>query len=322
MNSRYNRLFNNPIYFRWGFIILMLLGIILNGFILKNETNFYVLYIFCTIFLGIGFYNLPIWSIFSLTIIVVSCRFFLIPETSYNIETFLAYLFTYLLIAFISVNLMKYTQKVRADNLELTKALANALDSRDTYTMHHSENVARYAVEIAKKMNLSKDLSRAIRIGGLLHDIGKIGIPENILSKPGKLTNDEYNIIKLHPTIGHEMIKHITTFKDNGILDIVLYHHERYDGKGYPAGLKGNQIPLVARIVAVADTFDAMSSKRIYRNELDLEYVLNEIRRNKGSQFDPKIVDIFLSLFECEGKLTSEKYKKFIIDLNMKNPWE
>nr|WP_263324317.1 HD-GYP domain-containing protein [Neobacillus sp. Marseille-Q6967] len=303
-------------------MILMLFGIILNGFILTNETNFYVLYIFSSIFLGIGFYNLPTWSIVFLTAIVVSCRFFLIPETSHNLETFLAYLFTYLLITFISVGLMKNAQKVREDNLALTKALANALDSRDTYTLHHSENVTRYAVEIAKKMNLSKDMCNTIRIGGLLHDIGKIGIPENILNKPDKLTDDEYSIIKLHPTIGYEMIKHITTFKDNGVLDIVLYHHERYDGTGYPIGLKGDQIPLAARIVAVADTFDAMSSKRVYRNELDLEYILNEIRRNKGSQFDPRIVDIFLSLFEHEGQVTKEKSYKFIMDLKMENAWE
>nr|WP_263324302.1 HD-GYP domain-containing protein [Neobacillus sp. Marseille-Q6967] len=217
---------------------------------------------------------------------------------------------------------MKNAQKVREDNIALIKALANALDSRDTYTLHHSENVTRYAVEIAKKMNLSKDMCNAIRIGGLLHDIGKIGIPENILNKPDRLTDDEYSIIKLHPTIGYEMIKRITTFTDNGVLDIVLYHHERYDGTGYPKGLKGDQIPLAARIVAVADTFDAMSSKRVYRKELDLEYTLNEIRRNKGTQFDPKIVDIFFSLFEHEGQLTKEKSYKFIMDLNMENAWE
>jgi putative nucleotidyltransferase with HDIG domain len=229
--------------------------------------------------------------------LVVICRFFLIQDSDSSIVTFLVYLLTYFLITIIASGLMKNVQKVTEDNLELTKALANALDSRDTYTLHHSENVARYSVEIAENMKLSEDLCKIIHIGGLLHDIGKIGVPENILTKPGKLTVDEYNLIKQHPTIGYEMIKHVTSFRKNGILDIVLYHHERYDGKGYPEGLKGNEIPLVARIVAVADTFDAMTSKRVYRNELDLEYTLNKIRKNKGTQFDPEIVDIFLNLF-------------------------
>ena len=116
--------------------------------------------------------------------------------------------------------------------------------------------------------------------------------------KNGKLTNEEYEEIKTHPTIGYNMIKHVADFHKNGILDMVLYHHERYDGKGYPAGLKGNQIPLYARIAAVADTFDSMTTKRVYREELSLDYTLNEIQKNKGTQFDPEIVDTFLSLFE------------------------
>ncbi|MFC6604051.1 HD-GYP domain-containing protein [Ectobacillus funiculus] len=193
---------------------------------------------------------------------------------------------------------MKNYQKIKESKLELIKTLVNALDSRDSYTLHHSENVAHFSLEIAKKMKLSKSLCDVIHKGGLLHDIGKIGIPEHILTKTGKLTDEEYNIIKSHTDIGYEMIKHVSDFNENGILDIVLYHHERYDGKGYPKGLKGTEIPLVARIVAIADMFDAMTSRRVYRSELNLEYTLNEIRKNKGTQFDPEIADIFLSLFE------------------------
>lgn len=193
---------------------------------------------------------------------------------------------------------MRYVQKVKRDNLELITALANALDSRDPHTMCHSENVAKYSLQIAEKMRLSKETCDIIRKGALLHDIGKIGIPEHILQKHGRLTNEEYKIIQSHPKIGYEMIKHVGNFHDNGILDIVLYHHERFDGKGYPAGLKGNQIPLYARIVAVADTFDAMTTKRVYRDELSLDYTLNEIWKNKGTQFDPEVVDAFLSLFD------------------------
>lgn len=136
----------------------------------------------------------------------------------------------------------------------------------------------------------------------------KSGFPEHILMKTGRLTEDEYEIIKSHTTIGYEMIKHIGDFHHNGVLDIVLYHHERYDGKGYPTGLKDRQIPLFARIVAVADTFDAMTTKRVYRDEIELESTLNEIRKNKGTQFDPEIVDIFLSLFVYQP-LTKNEYK-------------
>ena len=273
--------------------------------ILEGDSHFYILYIFSVIFLSIGFYN-KTWLLILFTLIVVICRYFLIPDSPSSIITFLIHLFTYLLITFIATGLMKYVHKVKEDELELTTALANALDSRDPYTLNHSENVAKCSVQIAEKMNLSKECCAIIRKGALLHDIGKIGIPEHILMKNGKLTNEEYEVIKTHPTIGYNMIKHVADFHENGVLDIVLYHHERYDGKGYPAGLKENQIPLFARIVAVADTFDAMTTKRIYREELNLEYTLNEIRKNKGTQFDPEMVDVFLNLFEQQELMETE----------------
>jgi putative nucleotidyltransferase with HDIG domain len=300
MSNKFNKWLNNHSYFRYGFFILLIGNVLLNSFILQNDAYLFIFYIISVVFLGIGFYNQSVWFLSSFTVLVVLCRFFLIQKLTGNVPIFITYLCTYLLITFISAGLMRNIQKVKKDSIELTTALANALDSKDTYTMHHSENVASYSIEIAERMKLSKDLCDMIRIGGLLHDIGKIGLPEHILTKPGKLTNDEYNIIKTHPILGYEIIKHVASFNENGVLDIVLYHHERYDGKGYPTGLKGNQIPLVARIVAIADTFDAMTSKRVYRNELDLEYTLNEIRKNKGTQFDPEIAEVFLSLFDKE----------------------
>jgi putative nucleotidyltransferase with HDIG domain len=296
----FTKWFNNHLYFRYAFFLLLIISVVINSFILHDNSNLFIFYIISVIFLGIGFYNKPVWVLILLTVLVVLCRFYLIPDQAENIVTFIIYLFIYLLITLISAGFMQNVQKVKEDNIELTTALANALDSRDTYTLHHSENVAKYGVKIAKKMNLSKELCSIIRIGGLLHDIGKIGIPEHILTKPGKLTDDEYMLITTHPSIGYEIIKHVASFNENGVLDIVLYHHERYDGKGYPAGLKGEQIPLVARIIAVADTFDAMTSKRVYRQELDLEFTLNEIHKNRGTQFDPNIVDVFLSLFDDE----------------------
>ncbi|WP_239454237.1 HD-GYP domain-containing protein [Bacillus suaedaesalsae] len=247
--------------------------------------------------MGIGFYNSPLWIIYLLTTLVVAGRFFLIPDPSRNIVTFITYLVTYLLIAMISVGLMKNVQKVKEENRQLTKVLANALVSRDPYTLHHSENAAKYSLELAEEMNLSKDICDSIRTGTLLHDIGKIGIPENILNKDDKLTDQEYKIIKDHPQIGYKIIEDVSIFNENGVSDIVLYHHERYDGKGYPEGLKEDEIPLTPRIVAVADAFDAMSSKRSYREELDHDYILNEISKGKGTQFNPKIVDIFLKNF-------------------------
>ncbi|WP_147532877.1 HD-GYP domain-containing protein [Bacillus marasmi] len=287
-----------PEYFRLGFYLLLISAFTLSEFVFEYTNNLYILYIFSGIFLGIGFYQKPAWLIILLDILIVYLRYFLIPERNHNYTTFLTYLMTYILITFITVGLMKSVQRVKNNQIELTTALSNILDSRDSYSSHHSENVAKYAVKIANAMMVDKSMIDSIEIGCLLHDIGKIGIPESLLNKPGKLTPEEYTIVKKHPVIGFDMIKHVSHFKNSGVLDIILYHHERYDGKGYPYGLKGDEIPLLARITAVADAFDAMSSKRVYRGDYDLNYILSEIWENKGTQFDPHIVDIFLSLFD------------------------
>lgn len=293
------KVLDNSTHFRYAFFLFLSLSILFN-IVHPHNDNFFILYIFSVIFLGIGFYN-NIIILFVFTGLVVVCRFILVPNVEEKI--FFIFLLGDLLITFISAGMMKYVQRVKKDSFELKLALVNALDSRDRYTSNHSENVSKYALQIAKKMKLSNDLCDIIRVGALLHDIGKIGIPEKILTKPGKLTENEYNVIKSHPMIGYEMLNHVSEYKNNGVLDIVLYHHERFDGKGYPAGLKGNGIPLAARIVAIADTFDAMISKRVYRNdELDLTYILNEIRQNKGTQFDPEIADAFLSIFQEKDK--------------------
>lgn len=304
----------NFIYFRYGFFIFLSLILFLSIVFPQND-NFFMFYIVSVIFLGIGYYNKPVF-LFIFTVLVVSLRFYFVPKAEESV--FFIYLFIYFLVTFISAGTMLYIQKVKKDSLDLTKSLINALDSRDTYTSNHSDNVSRYAVKISEKMNLSKDLCNVIRTGSLLHDIGKIGIPEHILTKPEKLTPEEYMVIKTHPIIGYTILNHVDTFKKNGVLDIVLYHHERYDGKGYPKGLKGNEIPLSARIVGVADAFDAMISKRVYRNELDLKFVLNEICRNKGTQFDPEVVDAFLSIFE-ETEIKLEQ-TSFNLVKSHKNP--
>ncbi|MCM3570120.1 HD-GYP domain-containing protein [Neobacillus mesonae] len=296
-----NRWLNNPIYFRCGFFLIITLIIVLY-FLKTDHDQIYIFFLIATIFFGIGFNNKSVWFLIINTTFIVAGRFIIDPR-QWNLQSILIFELTYLLIMFISVELMKRTQKIKKDNLELIQALSKALDSRDTYTSHHSQNVAHYAVEIAKRMNLSKKEIDIIYKGGLLHDIGKIGIPEYVLLKPGRLTKEEYSIIKRHPVIGYEMIKHVSEFKEKGILEIVLHHHERYDGLGYPKGLVEEQIPLGARILAIADTYDAMTSKRIYRSEIDLESTLKEIEKNKGSQFDPEITDVFLSLFENQNHL-------------------
>ncbi|CAG9607094.1 HD-GYP domain-containing protein [Pseudoneobacillus rhizosphaerae] len=322
MKNKMNKWLENPALFRYGFFILMLLNYFLyfNHF---NQNHLYVFYILATIFLGIGFYNKPPLFLILLTTLVVISRYLHAPELT-TLVSLLLLEATYLIIMFISVSLMKSNQKIKEDQLELILALSKALDSRDTYTSNHSTNVAKYASEIAKKMKLPQNDIEIIYKGGILHDIGKIGIPENILLKPGSLTNEEYHIIKNHPNIGYEMIRHVSDFNETGVLDIVLYHHERYDGKGYPRGLSGTEIPLVARIMAIADSFDAMTSKRVYRNEIDLENTLIEIKKNKGTQFDPEITEVFLSLFKNDKEnlafinhlKTSEEYE-IVKDLNI-----
>ena len=153
---------------------------------------------------------------------------------------------------------------------------------------------------LAKEMGYTGEELDRIYYIGLLHDCGKIGIPDSILGKPGKLTDEEFEIIKSHTTRGGEILSNFKSLPNAG--EDALYHHERYDGKGYPKGLKGEEIPLIARIICVADSFDAMNSKRCYRERLPKEYIINEFENHKGAQFDPKIADIMLRLIK-DGKI-------------------
>lgn len=296
-----NRWVNNPKGVRIAFFGLLIFSVLMSSMSQQGDDKVFILYIFTVIFLGIGYSDKPKWVLFLLTVLVVTCRYFLIPDGGSGLLAYFLHLLTYFLFTLISSELIRYAQRVREDNLELTTALSNALDSRDPYTLNHSMNVAKYALLIAEKMGLPKEDCEIIRQGALLHDIGKIGIPEQILLKKGKLADEEYETIKLHPTIGYDMIKHVGEFSQNGVLDIVLHHHERFDGKGYPKRLKGHEIPLFARIVAVADTYDAMTSKRVYRDALDQNTALREIRKGKGTQFDPEIADVFDEAIRSAG---------------------
>ncbi|MBU1084200.1 MAG: HD-GYP domain-containing protein, partial [Candidatus Omnitrophica bacterium] len=179
--------------------------------------------------------------------------------------------------------------------VEFVNALANTVKLKDMYTREHSACMSNYAVSIAEYMRLSEGEIRIIKLGSILHDIGKIGIDKMILLKPGALTGQEYDIIKQHPRIGAEIIRNVQPLKD--IVPLVLYHHERFDGKGYLKKLKGEDIPLGARIISLADVFQALTSDRPYRKALPEKEALGIIKESSGTYFDPKVVKAFLEIY-------------------------
>lgn len=180
--------------------------------------------------------------------------------------------------------------------LQTVTALSEAVDAKDRYTSGHSKRVAEYSRRIAERLGKSTEEQEEIYRAGLLHDIGKIRIPVEIINKTGKLTDEEYDIIRIHPITGYHILRGIAG--DNVIATGAKYHHERYDGNGYPNGLAGNEIPEVARILGVADSYDAMTSNRSYRDGLQREIVRGEIEKGKGTQFDPKVADIMLQMID------------------------
>ena len=176
-------------------------------------------------------------------------------------------------------------------------ALAATVDAKDHHTYGHSKKVSKYATGIAEALGYSRERIETIRAAALLHDIGKIGISDQILTKREPLTSEDWELIRAHPNLGVSILKHIDSLND--CLAAVQYHHEHYDGTGYPAGLKGNNIPIDARILAVADAYDAMTSQRPYRQvKSTLEQALGELKRCSGTQFDPAIVDVFVNIQE------------------------
>ncbi len=183
------------------------------------------------------------------------------------------------------------------------------VDKKDHYTKCHCNRVSEYCVLIGKKLDLPQEDIDKLRIGGLFHDIGKIGIPDNILKKDSKLTNEEYDEIQTHTSLGVDILTKNKVFKE--IIPIVEYHHEKYDGNGYPFKLKGDEIPLVARITAIADTFDAMTSKRSYRDPIHLSDVVEELKKCSGSQFDPNIVNVFLDIINNEYDVIEQIQQKY-----------
>ena len=190
----------------------------------------------------------------------------------------------------------KRKKNIEEMSLQLMQMLSTTIEAKDEYTKGHSHRVAEYSVLIARELGWNEKELSNLKNAAHLHDIGKIAIPDTILNKPSKLSEEEFSIIKEHTTIGANILKNISLI--DHVQEIVRNHHERYDGNGYPDGLKGKEIPLHARIVMVADSYDAMSSQRIYRNQLPPEKIIQELENNKGTQFDPEITDIFLKLLK------------------------
>lgn len=188
----------------------------------------------------------------------------------------------------------------KTGNMSTNFCTYGAIDAKDHYTFSHSNNVMYYATSLASEMGLDEEFVEIIRQAALMHDVGKIGIPEQILSKPGRLTEEEYEIMKGHVESSIEIIRHLPSL--NYVIPAVIGHHERYDGKGYPRRIAGEDIPLSARILGISDAFDAMISKRCYKQAQPLEKVLGILKEEAGKQFDPNLVPIFIQAIE-NGKI-------------------
>ncbi|MCG2761810.1 MAG: HD domain-containing protein [Candidatus Atribacteria bacterium] len=198
--------------------------------------------------------------------------------------------------AAVAINNARLYQKIQDSYFEIVKALAQAIEAKDPYTHGHSERVMKYTVLIAQKLELQEGEKESLRYAAILHDIGKIGVRGTVLNNPNGLTGEEYDEIKKHPLIGEGIIKPIELLQP--IRPLIRHHHEWHNGKGYPDGLSGENIPLGARILAVADAYDAMKSDRPYRKALTEEAAIQEFKRGSGSQFEPKLVEIFLKILK------------------------
>ena len=202
-----------------------------------------------------------------------------------------------------SKELYNLLNKIRAKYLCVVRDLANSLEEKDLYTKNHCERVTQYSLILARKIGINEEELISLEFAGMLHDIGKIGIPSEIINKQGVLTGEEYEVIKRHPEIGYDLLKSMT-FLDSSSR-ILLQHHERIDGKGYPYGLEAEEIDTLAKILAIADAYDAMTTVRPYRTDkLTNEQVIDEFTRHKNTQFDEKIVEVFIGMLS-EGEIAS-----------------
>lgn len=195
-------------------------------------------------------------------------------------------------------------------SLQIVQTLAGTIDAKDSYTRGHSSRVAEYAQKIAARAGYSPRMQEEMYMMGLLHDVGKIGVPDTVINKPSRLTAEEYELIKMHPSVGFEILKNITEMPKLAIG--ARWHHERYDGTGYPDGIAGTEIPEEARIIAIADAYDAMSSRRSYHEVLPQKYIISELEKGKGTQFDPDFADIMLSMIRDDRQYTMREHTETV----------
>ncbi|MBR4760968.1 MAG: HD-GYP domain-containing protein [Lachnospiraceae bacterium] len=193
-------------------------------------------------------------------------------------------------------------EEVKTLSVEVMEALAHTIDAKDEYTRGHSVRVAKYSRMLAQRLGLSREDCENVYYMALLHDIGKIGVPNEIINNPSKLTDEQYDVIKTHPGLGYDILAEIKSRPD--LVVGARWHHERYDGKGYPDGKIGEDIPFFARIIAVADSYDAMTSNRSYRKYMSQDKVRSEIEKNAGTQFDPKVAQVMLTLIDEDKEYT------------------
>jgi HD-GYP domain len=230
--------------------------------------------------------------------ILAMIPFAFILVIAYNSNNYLG-----IALVIIPILLVRYTiqLKINSQNqyLETINALMHAMEARDKYTEGHSERVSDLSVGIAKELKLSEKHIEDLKITALLHDVGKIGIDDSILNKNGKLTDEEFQLIRKHPEIGYNILKDINGI--DSVRFIVLHHHERYDGKGYPYGLKPEQLNLDVFIIGLADSIDAMLTDRPYRTARSMDYVISEVKNNRGTQFHPDVVDAYFRYLKKTG---------------------
>lgn len=213
--------------------------------------------------------------------------------------------------AAIAIEVARHKEEVDKMYLDSVSALAGAVDARDTYTGGHSSSVRDWAMRLGRKAALPDDRLSELSIGALLHDVGKIGIDDAILRKPGRLSADELKQVKMHPVLGVQILAPLGTRHD--VVPMIRHHHERYDGTGYPAGLRGEEIPLEARILAIADSFHAMASVRPYRDTLPMDVIISELENGRGTQFDSHLVGLFL---ECLAEAREQGDAAEVLDLD------
>lgn len=263
--------------------------------------NYFLLSMLIYMWSGVRFITTFVENI-KISILNVIC---MVPLGIIVTEVFKEYGYIGVIVIFGPILLARYSfilyLSMKRAYVDTVRALSLAIEAKDKYTEGHSTRTGHYVEIIARKMKFSESNVENIKIASLLHDIGKIGIPESILNKPGRLDDQEYTIIKEHPVIGANIIKDVDALKKS--VGLVRYHHERYDGKGYPEGLKGSQIPIGACIIALVDAFDAMCSDRPYRKAMSIGQAAEIIKDEKGKQFNPDVVDEFLKILNSEGNL-------------------